>query len=96
MVYREMFAKAVENMLDEGWHVCHRGSAGTIYGLCKKTGIARSTIYKLIKMEKPQVRIDVLYKLIERGLEINCTELLLNRIKREKGTAYLILNGGVQ
>ena len=73
MNYREQFSLAIQDILEDK----------SVLKLSRLTGIPRHAIHKLVKMERPFVKIDHLYILMEHGLEINSTLLFMERLKRE-------------
>jgi hypothetical protein len=72
--YLEMFSRSVSGMIE---------GRQTIEDLSRITGIKRQVISKHIHCRKETVTIIDFYKFIEHGMEINCTEILMDRLIRE-------------
>lgn len=71
----QKLAGAVEGMLDEEYGIAK---------LVRLTGVSRLTIFKLLNKKKPTIGINDLYKLMEHGMELDSTQVFLDRVKREK------------
>ena len=77
--YRKIFANALRDMIDENTH--NKGFNKN--RLCKAVAISRKSLDKLLQEKKPFIGIDQLYQLMEHGLEINSTQIFMNRLIRE-------------